>query len=482
MEPQSKENKLGINVKKGEDYSRWYKQVITKSEMVEKEEFVFNRYFVRPWAYAIWISLKEYLGSKITASDVRNVFYAPSISVTVPEEERAHLLQESEDILHRKFRKWSEDAPGQAIRVNMWCEVMKVDIDGTPFMRSREFLWQEGHTAHATKEEAEKEVDKVLELYSRVYTDLLAIPVVKGRKSEKDKYDNVEFASTVVAYVPVNGRGIEGASVSHLKQFAATTFDITLQDPQSGEKRLAWQNSCGISTRSIGAMVMIHGDDKGLVLPPKVAAVQVIVIQCGIRESTSAEKKDELLVKAREITQLLKDGGIRAESDVTPGRKDHWELKGVPIRVELQPMDVEKSRVTVVIRHSNEEHSVSVANIVAEVKQLLKDIHHSMLKKAEAARDAHMKTCTRWEEFTPLLDGKNIVLSPFCGGKACEDRIKDESNRDESTSKEPGTSLMGAKTLCIPLEQPKEMELPDKCINPHCQERARFFALFGRSY
>ncbi|KAI6179572.1 Prolyl-tRNA synthetase [Aphelenchoides besseyi] len=501
--------KLGIDAKKNENYADWYSQVITKAEMIEYYD-VSGCYILRPWAFSIWESIQGFFDKRIKKLGVRNASFPIFVSSAALNKEKTHVADfspevawvtkagdsdlaepiairpTSETVIYPSFARWVQSHRDLPIKINQWCNVVRWEFKHpTPFIRSREFLWQEGHTAYENQEEAVKEVYDICDLYAQIYIDLLAIPVVKGRKSEKEKFAGADFTTTVEAYVAVNGRGIQGGTSHHLGQNFSKMFEINFQSPDDASKvAYAWQNSWGLSTRTIGAMVMIHGDDKGLVLPPRVAAIQVIVVPVGITAKTSEEDKNTIKEKAREIVEELTEGGILAEMDarenVTPGWKfNHWELKGVPVRLEIGPRDLREERATAVIRWSGEKRAVSIKNLLSLIQDLMDEIHMAMYNKVESDRNEHMKVCTNWEEFNDLLNKKFILLSPFCGEPKCEEQIKNKSALDEPA--EVGQSAMGAKTLCIPLEQPPE-ELPEKCILPECSAKAQFFALFGRSY
>ncbi|KAL7076885.1 hypothetical protein ACQ4LE_003821 [Meloidogyne hapla] len=507
-----KKTKLGIDVKKEENYSEWYSQIITKAEMIEYYD-VSGCYVLRPWSYSIWECIQNFFDAEIKKLGVKNCYFPMFVSQAALEREKTHVSDfapevawvtkagdtdmaepiairpTSETVMYPSFAKWCQSHRDLPIKLNQWCNVVRWEFKHpTPFLRSREFLWQEGHTAYETPAEAEAEVLTILDLYSRIYTDLLAIPVVKGRKSEKEKFAGGDFTTTVEAYVPVNGRGIQGGTSHHLGQNFSKMFNISFEHPDKpGQREFAWQNSWGLSTRTIGAMVMIHGDDNGLVLPPRVASIQIVLVPVGITVKNSAEDKQKLLDKVTEISEKLKSfGKLRVECDlrdnVSPGWKfNHWELKGVPIRLEIGPRDLAKEQALAVIRYNGEKRPVELANLSESLEELLEKIHQNMYERIEKIRDEHMKICLNWNEFLPMLNQKMILLSPFCGRPQCETLIKEQSTREEQ-GEQIGTSLMGAKTLCIPLDQPKDVSLPEKCIHPECNEKAKFFALFGRSY
>ncbi|MFH4981749.1 hypothetical protein AB6A40_008458 [Gnathostoma spinigerum] len=466
-------------------------------------------YVLRPWSYAIWEEIQEWFDKEIKKLGVRNCYFPIFVSQGALEREKEHIADfapevawvtragqsemaepiairpTSETVMYPSYAKWVQSHRDLPIRLNQWCNVVRWEFKHpTPFLRTREFLWNEGHTAFATAKEAEAEVFQILDLYAKIYTDLLAIPVVKGRKSEKEKFAGAAFTTTCEAYVPCNGRGIQGATSHHLGQNFSRMFDISFEDSGSGGKEYAWQNSWGMSTRTIGAVVIIHGDDNGLVLPPRIAVIQMIVIPVGITAQTSAEDRKMIIDKAEQITEILTDNGIRAESDlrenVSPGWKfNHWELKGVPVRVEVGPKDIAKSQVICVIRCSGEKRPVLLKNLSQSAKAMLDEIHSNMYERVAAARRAHTKLTVNWDEFKKYLDMKFQLLSPFCGLPSCEELIKAESAREESV--QLGAAAMGAKTLCIPFDQPTD-PLPQRCIHPSCKEPAKSWALFGRSY
>jgi bifunctional glutamyl/prolyl-tRNA synthetase len=347
-------------------------------------------------------------------------------------------------------------------------------------------LWQEGHSAFATRKEAESEVFAILDLYEKVYKDLLAVPVIKGRKTEKEKFAGADFTTTVEAFVPANGRGIQGATSHMLGQNFSRRemFNIGFQDPKTNKRSFVWQNSWGMTPRTIGVLIMVHADNKGLVLPPRVAPVQVVIIPCGIHFDTKEEDRQHLYEFCRNIEKELTDNGLRAKGDYRdnydPGWKyNHWELKGVPLRIEVGPRDVEKNEFVAVRRDTGVKESLSLVNVPERVKHLLDTIQQSMLEKATQEMKSHIRECFNFNDIKEELDRKNIILAPFCGDKKCEENIKTDTIKGADT--EPGTSAMGAKSLCSPFEQPRITE-DMRCIHPECSRKPARFTLFGRSY
>jgi prolyl-tRNA synthetase len=300
----------------------------------------------------------------------------------------------------------------------------------TPFLRTREFLWQEGHTAHATFEEANSMVYHILDRYRSVYEDLLACPVIKGVKSEKEKFAGGYATTTVEGFIPATGRGIQAATSHHLGQNFSKMFNITFQD-ESKEEKFVWQTSWGLTTRSIGVMIMNHSDDKGLVLPPVVAPVQVVLIPIPFKD----EPLEPIVAKLEELSAQLSEAGFRTKVDGgtsnTPGWKfNHWELKGVPIRLEIGPRDMKGSAVTLVRRDTAEKKAAAWATIVPDVKALLDDIQKFLFKKAKANMDAGIEKITEWKQVTPALNRKHLILAPWCEDPETEDQMKQKTTEE----------------------------------------------------
>lgn len=308
-----------------------------------------------------------------------------------------------------------------------------------PFLRTREFLWQEGHTAHLTKAEADTEVREILELYRQVYEDLLAVPVIPGVKSEKEKFAGADYTTTVEGFVPTSGRGIQGATSHCLGQNFSKMFNIVVEDPddntegQDKRKIYAYQNSWGLSTRVIGVMVMVHGDNQGLVLPPRVASLQAVLVPCGLTVNTSDAERKRILDECDRIAKTLVKEGIKAKADLrdrTPGWKfNDWEQKGVPLRLELGPGDMAKNQVIAVRRDNGAKAPVSLNGLPGSVHNLLNTIQKDMYERAKSEYEKHIVVCTKWEEVVPALDAKNLLVMPWCEEEACEDEVKERSGQ-----------------------------------------------------
>lgn len=503
-----KQTRLGLEAKKEENLSDWYSQVITKAEMIEYYD-VSGCYVLRPWSFAIWESIKEFFDREIKKLGVENCYFPMFVSQAALEKEKSHIedfapevawvtrsgkteLAEpiavrptSETVMYPAYAKWVQSHRDLPIKLNQWCNVVRWEFKHPqPFLRTREFLWQEGHTAFATKEEAAEEVLQILDLYARVYEELMAIPVVKGRKTEKEKFAGGDYTTTVEAFVSASGRAIQGATSHHLGQNFSKMFEIVFEDPKKpGEKQHAFQNSWGITTRTIGVLTMVHGDNMGLVLPPRVACLQVVIIPCGVTASLPEQEKEALLIQCSKYQSRLLDAGIRVKTDLrdnySPGWKfNHWELKGVPIRLEVGPKDMQQRQCVAVRRDTGAKLTVPEAEVEKRLVDMLEDIQNSLFKKASDDLKTNMLAVDTMEQFQKELDQGKIVQIPFCGGIQCEEWIKKTTAKDQDL--EPGAPSMGAKSLCIPFSPLKTLQPGQMCVSG--KEPAQYYTLFGRSY
>uniref|UniRef100_A0AAY4AGK8 Glutamate--tRNA ligase n=1 Tax=Denticeps clupeoides TaxID=299321 RepID=A0AAY4AGK8_9TELE len=500
--------RLGLEAKKEENLAEWYSQVITKAEMIEYYD-VSGCYVLRPWSFSIWEAIKDFFDTEIKKLGVENCYFPMFVSQAALEKEKSHIADfapevawvtrsgktelaepiavrpTSETVMYPAYAKWVQSHRDLPIKLNQWCNVVRWEFKHPqPFLRTREFLWQEGHTAFATKEEAAEEVLQILELYARVYEELMAIPVVKGRKTEKEKFAGGDYTTTVEAYISASGRAIQGATSHHLGQNFSKMFEIVFEDPKKpGEKQLAYQNSWGLTTRTIGVLTMVHGDNMGLVLPPRVACLQVIIIPCGITASLTDAEKDKLTAQCSKYLSRLQKAGVRVKTDFrdnySPGWKfNHWELKGVPVRLEVGPKDLKQGQCVAVRRDTGEKITIPEASTESRITQLLEDIQNNLFNKASNDLKKHMVSADSMETFQKELDQGKIVQIPFCGVIECEDWIKKTTAKDQDL--EPGAPSMGAKSLCIPFEPLKTLQPGQKCV---CgKEPAKYYTLFGRSY
>ncbi len=530
-----KETKLGISATKFGDFHSWYGEVITKSELIDYYE-VSGCYILRPYAYKIWEGITKFFDGEIKKLGVEPCYFPMFVTKRALEKEKEHVedfspevawvtkygdsdLKEpiairptSETIMYPAFARWIRSHRDLPLRLNQWTNVVRWEFKNpTPFLRTREFLWQEGHSAFATREEADEEVLQILDLYARVYEELMAIPVIKGRKSDKEKFAGGDFTTTVEAFIPCAGRAIQGATSHSLGQNFSKMFEITFQDDaeansssdganaaasSSGNEgvKYAWQNSWGLTTRTLGVMVMVHGDDKGLVIPPRLAPIQIIIIPI-YSAKDSEEVAKGVFAKCNELCKLLKDvAGILAEvdsrSDRTAGFKyAHWEQRGVPIRLEMGPRDLKENSCMIVRRVDGQKETLSLASqseVVDKLKQSLDDIHQLMLAKARRERDERLSIAWDWDSFLTELNKGNMVLVPWCMTTESEEWVKkqtkDSIKVDPNLSEEEAAKVLSgsAKTLCIPFNQPP---LPEGtlCFTGNGKPASEW-VLFGRSY
>ncbi|KZV99616.1 proline-tRNA ligase [Exidia glandulosa HHB12029] len=501
---------IAVGVKKEVDFAAWYTNVLIKADMLDYYS-VSGCYILKPWSYSIWEAIQDWFNPQIKALGVENAYFPMFVSAKVLEREKNHIegfapevawvtragsseLEEpiairptSETAMYPYYAKWIQSHRDLPLKLNQWNSVVRWEFKNPqPFLRTREFLWQEGHTAHMTKKEADQEVLDILDLYRRVFEDLLAVPVIPGVKSEKEKFAGGLYTTTVEGFVPTSGRGIQAATSHCLGQNFSKMFNIVVEDPNGpeGSKTFVWQNSWGLSTRSIGVMVMVHGDNQGLVLPPRVASLQVVVVPCGINAKTN---KEEIYDKCDELAKRLKKAGFRAKADLrdgyTPGYKfNNWEQKGVPLRLELGPGDIAKAQTIGVRRDTGAKAPIGLANIEESVSTLLNTIQSEMFARAKAEYDTRLKVVTKWEDVVPALDGKNAVVIPWCEVEACEDAIKERSTGSEAQDARAPSA--GAKSLCIPFDQDRwgQKIVPGQTKCPQCGTDAKRWTLFGRSY
>ena len=458
----------------------------TKGELIEYYE-VSGCYILRPWAYSIWEHIKDFFDGEIKKLGVTNCYFPMFVTKDVLEREKDHvegfapevawvtksgesdlevplaIRPTSETVMYPVFSKWIRSHRDLPLKLNQWCNVVRWEFKHpTPFIRTREFLWQEGHTAHATKKEADDEVITILRLYQAVYEDLLACPVVPGVKSEKEKFAGGLYTTTVEAFIPTTGKAVQGGTSHNLGQNFAKMFDIEFETEEKGSKTrsLVWQNSWGLTTRTIGVCIMVHSDDNGLVLPPRVAPVQIVFITIPNAKLKDEEKAAMDAAAERIAGELAAPGpnhgdpynALRTKTDLrhnyTPGWKyNHWEMRGVPLRCEIGPKDMQNESVVFVRRDNREKTFCKMSEARATAQKLLAQVQADMLERARKQTSSQIKTVTKWEDFVPAIDARNLVLAPWAESVENEEKMKERSKAESTTGG-------GAKTLCIPFEQP----------------------------
>ncbi|KAJ9657291.1 ribose-phosphate pyrophosphokinase 1 [Neophaeococcomyces mojaviensis] len=515
---------IGIDVAKETDFPEWYQQVLLKGDMLDYYD-ISGCYILKPASQFIWDEIRAWFDAKIKKMGVKNCSFPLFVSEDVLNKEKSHIegfaaevawvthggstkLEKkiairptSETVMYPYYAKWIQSYRDLPLKLNQWNSVVRWEFKHPqPFLRTREFHWQEGHTAHLTKEGADKEVLEILEHYANVYEQLLAVPVMRGRKTDKERFAGGLYTTTVEGYIPATGRGIQGGTSHCLGQNFSKMFGITVQDPsaKADEKKdplFVWQNSWGLSTRVIGVMVMIHGDNRGLVVPPRISEVQVVIVPVGVTAKMSDDDKQALHKEITGLQEVLRAVDIRCETDFregySPGWKfNDWELKGVPLRLEFGPGESKGHFVTTSRRDLPKEESkgqIAITELNTAVPELLEKIQADLYERADAQFKSHIKQITNWDEFVPALNDKNVCLIPHCLTEECEDQVKDLSARkaeeQSDVPQDERAPSMGAKSLCIPFEQPAGIEKGvTKCTNPQCSRLAEAWCLFGRSY
>ena len=476
----SEQDEKGITVKKSEDMPEWYSQVIVKSELADYPP-IRGCMVLRPYGYAVWQKIKDYFNARLKKLKVENAYFpmfipedffkkeqehaegfAPEVAwIENKDEDKAKyaLRPTSETIMYDSYSRWIRSWRDLPLRINQWCNIVRWEVkDVKPFLRSREFLWQEGHCVYATEEECDKEARIILKEYKELAEKLLAIPTIEGKKTEKEKFAGAKTTYTYEAFMP-DGKALQMGTSHNLGQGFAKAFNINFIGKDKKEHR-PWQNSWGISWRLIGGLVMLHSDDKGLVLPPKVAPIQIVIVPIFFKD------KNKILKEAKKIKESLKDYSVELDSrdEFTPGWKyNEWELKGVPLRIEIGPKDIKKKQVILVRRDTGKKEAVKISTLNKKVNNLLENIQNSLLKKAKKLLKDSIVTVKNFKELEQVINDKKMAKALFCGKLECEDWIKDKTK--------------GATSRAIPFKQDK---IKGKCV--HCGKEAKFVAYFAKSY
>ena len=478
---------IGITVKKSDDFSEWYTQLVIKAELADYAP-VKGLIVLRPDGYSIWESIKLSLDSKLAATGHRNGFLPVLIPESLLGKEKDHftgfnpevfwvthsgdgeigdrlaLRPTSETLAYTMYAKWIRSWRDLPLKINFWNSALRAEIKATkPFLRTSEFLWQEGHTAHTDKNEAEKEVTDILEIYKKTVEDELAIPVITGKKSEKEKFVGAVYTLTMESLMP-DGKALQMGTTHFLGQNFSKPFEVKYADKNNVEN-FVWQTSWGVSWRLIGGMIMVHGDDKGLVLPPRVAPIQVVIIPI----YHSDEERETILEKSREIEKWLIGTNIRVHLDdrdqVTPGFKfNDWEMKGIPIRIELGPKDMNEGKVVLVRRDTGEkrDHAMHDTNFMKPIEDELDKMHNDMFANAKKILDERTATLETYDEFKSELEKGMLIKAPICDNPTCEEKIKEET---------------GADIRVIPDDCDDDIS---KCI--YCGGQSKIRPLFARGY
>ena len=461
---------------RSQDFSRWYLDIVRRAELADYSP-VKGCMVIRPYGYAIWELLQQALDSRIKATGHVNAYFPLFIPNSLLMKEAEHVegfapqvayvthgggeeLEEklvvrptSEAIIGTMYANWVQSWRDLPILINQWANVVRWEKKTYPFLRTTEFLWQEGHTAHETEDEAEEETLKILDLYADVCEAELAMPVVKGRKSDSEKFAGALRTYSIEALMG-DGRALQAGTSHNLGQNFAKAFEITFQG-RDKSVQYVWGTSWGVTTRLIGGMIMVHGDDSGLVLPPNVAPYQVVIVPIG-RENW----RETVLPKAKAVQDQLRAAGIRVtldERDERPGWKfAEWELRGVPLRLEIGPKDIEKQAVLVARRDTREKQSFAMDGLVPRIRQLLADIQQGLFERARRFRDDHTHRTSSYDEFKQIMEGRpGFVIAPWCGRAECEARIKAETQATIRNMPLGGRAPSGS---CVRCDAPATVE------------------------
>ena len=464
-----------------EDFAQWYTDVVKKAELIDYTS-VKGCMVIKPAGYAIWENIQHELDRRFKETGVENVYLPMFIPESLLQKEKDHVegfapevawvthgglepLQErmcvrpTSETLFCDFYANDVHSYRDLPKVyNQWCSVVRWEKTTRPFLRSREFLWQEGHTAHATAEEAEERTIQMLNVYADFCEQVLAIPVIKGKKTDKEKFAGAEATYTIESLMH-DGKALQSGTSHNFGDGFARAFGIQFAD-RDNTLKYVHQTSWGMTTRMIGAIIMVHGDNSGLVLPPRIAPVQAMVIPIQMQ-------KEGVLDKAQEVKEALAKAGIRVnldDADKSPGWKfSEQEMRGIPVRIELGPKDIAAGQAVIVRRDTREKIVTPIEELAVKVTEILDTIQTDMLERARAHREEHTYTATTLDEFKEIAENKpGFIKAMWCGDQACEDALKEEA---------------GVTSRCMPFEQEK---ITCNCI--YCGKPAKKMVYWGKAY
>ena len=464
-----------------EDFAKWYTDIVIKADLADYTDTK-GCIAIKPYGYAIWENIQKYADEKFKKAGVKNIYLPVLIPESLLNKEKDHVegfapevawvtegggqaLEEklcirptSETMFSTMYSKWIKSWRDLPMVYNQWCNVLRWEKETRPFLRSREFLWQEGHTIHETAKEAKERTLQMLDIYQDVIEKLLAIPVVKGRKTPKEQFAGAEATYTVETLMH-DGRALQAGTSHYFGQNFTKPFEIKFQN-REGKEEYAYQTSWGISTRLIGAVIMAHGDNRGLKLPPKVAPIQAVIVPV-------AAHKEGVTEKATEIYETLKEK-YRMEIDLrdnySNGYKfNDWEMRGVPVRIEIGPRDIENGVCVLVRRDTLEKQTVNISEVEAKLGELLEQIQTNMFEECKTRNEKRTNTAINMNEFVEKINtNQGYIKTMWCGDEECENKIKE---------------LTGAHSRCIPFEQE---HISDTCVV--CGKKADKMVIWGRQY
>ena len=464
-----------------ENFAQWYTDIVLKAELADYTDTK-GCIAIRPYGYAIWENIQQYTDKKFKETGVKNTYFPVLIPEKLLEKEKDHVegfapevawvteaggekLDErlcirptSETIITTMYSKWLKSWADLPFVYNQWCNVLRWEKETRPFLRSREFLWQEGHTIHETAEEAKARTLQMLDIYADVVENLLEIPVIKGIKTESEKFAGAEETYTIETMM-YDGKALQSATSHYFGQNFTKPFNVKFQN-REGKQEYAYQTSWGSTTRLIGAIIMAHGDDRGLKLPPRVAPIQVVLVPVAMH-------KEGVKEKAQEIYEQLKNK-YRIELDdrekVSPGYKfNDWEMRGVPLRIEMGPRDIENGTCILVRRDTNEKNEVKIEELESEIGEILEKIQQNMYEVCKKRMESKTTIAHDLNEFQENINKEQgFIKAMWCGSAECEEKIKE---------------LTSAKSRCMPFEQE---HIGDKCVC--CGKPAEKMVIWGRQY
>lgn len=459
----------GLTVKKNENFSEWFTEVVQKAELADYSP-VRGFMIIRPRAYALWENIQVDFNKTLKTKGVSNAYFpllipdsffkkeaehaegfAPELAYIEQkdDEQKLAIRPTSETIMYDSYSKWIRSHRDLPLKLNQWCNVLRWEVKQTkPFVRTREFLWQEGHCAFATKDEAENNMVEMMGSYQQLVEDLLAIPVIVGRKSKLEKFAGAITTLTMEAIMP-DGKALQMGTSHNLGQNFAKSFNVMFKD-KNEEDQYVWQTSWGFSTRLIGALTMVHGDDKGLIIPPKVATNKIVIVPILFEDSRS-----KVLEHCRNLANHLKEyGAFVDESDKSPGWKfSEWEMKGIPLRIEIGPKDLEKKQVIFVRRDNNKKEIVADKDILNTVQKTLDEIQKDLYLNARKMLESKMDSARDVKQLIKKLDEGKFVKVFMIDDKKVEEKLKEETGANsrivEEDSAEGECIITGNKTKTV---------------------------------
>ncbi len=464
-----------------DDLAKWYTDIVIKAGLADYTDTK-GCIAIKPYGYEIWENIQKYIDNEFKKVNIKNTYFPLLIPENLLQKEKDHVkgfapevawvtqggeekLEErlcirptSETIISTMYSKWLNSWRDLPFLYNQWCNVLRWEKETRPFLRSREFLWQEGHTIHETAKEAKERTLQMLDIYDDVVQNLLAIPTIKGIKTEKEKFAGADSTYTIETMM-YDGKALQTATSHYFGQNFSIPFNIKFKNRKE-EEEYAYQTSWGISTRLIGGIIMAHGDNRGLKIPPKIAPIQIVIVPIAMHKENVKEKSEELY----NILNTNYRTYLDTRDQYTPGYKfNDWEMKGVPIRIEIGPRDIENNECIIVRRDTNEKIVTKIDKIVETIKNTLEDIHKNMYNQCKKRLEEKTTTAYNLDEFIKKInENQGFIKAMWCGSEECENKIKE---------------LTSAKSRCLPFNQEK---ISDTCVC--CGKKADKLVIWGRQY